>query len=61
MGLKLFGGICLGLLFFFTGRLFGFTTQLYGVPAMLSAILPTAAFGCWAMYLYASKSNGRQA
>ena len=51
MGLKLFGGICLGLLFFFTGRLFGFTTQLYGVPAMLSAILPTAAFGCWAMYL----------
>ena len=51
MGLKLFSGICLGLLFFFTGRLFGFTTQLYGVPAMLSAILPTAAFGCWAMYL----------
>ena len=51
MGLKLFGGICLGLLFFFTGRLFGFTTQLYGVPAMFSAILPTAAFGCWAMYL----------
>ncbi|ULJ62921.1 LPS export ABC transporter permease LptG [Wielerella bovis] len=51
MGLKLFGGICLGLLFFFTGRLFGFTTQLYGVPAFLSAVLPTAAFAFWAMYL----------
>ena len=38
MGLKLFGGICLGLLFFFTGRLFGFTTQLYGIPAFISAV-----------------------
>ncbi|SSY70336.1 LPS export ABC transporter permease LptG [Alysiella crassa] len=51
MGLKLFGGICLGLLFFFTGRLFGFTTQLYGVPAFFSAVLPTAAFAAWAAYL----------
>lgn len=51
MGLKLFGGICLGLLFFFTGRLFGFTSQLYGVPAFLSAILPTATFACLAIYL----------
>lgn len=51
MGLKLFGGICLGLLFFFMGRLFGFTTQLYGVPAFLSAMLPTTAFAFWAMYL----------
>lgn len=51
MGLKLFGGICLGLLFFFTGRLFGFTTQLYGVPAFVSAVLPTAAFAIWAAYL----------
>ncbi|QMT31634.1 LPS export ABC transporter permease LptG [Alysiella filiformis] len=51
MGLKLFGGICLGLLFFFTGRLFGFTSQLYGVPAFLSAVLPTAAFAIWAIYL----------
>ena len=51
MGLKLFGGICLGLLFFFTGRLFGFTTQLYGVPAFFSAVLPTAAFAAWAIYL----------
>ena len=51
MGLKLFSGICLGLLFFFTGRLFGFTTQLYGVPAFFSAILPTATFALWAVYL----------
>lgn len=51
MGLKLFGGICLGLLFFFTGRLFGFTSQLYGVPAFFSAVLPTAAFAIWAIYL----------
>lgn len=51
MGLKLFGGICLGLLFFFTGRLFGFTTQLYGVPAFFSAVLPTLAFALWAVYL----------
>lgn len=51
MGLKLFGGICLGLLFFFTGRLFGFTSQLYGVPAFFSAVLPTAAFAAWAFYL----------
>lgn len=51
MGLKLFGGICLGLLFFFSGRLFGFTAVLYGVPAFLSAVLPTAAFAAWAVYL----------
>lgn len=51
MGLKLFGGICLGLLFFFTGRLFGFATQLYGVPAFVSAVLPTTAFALWASYL----------
>lgn len=51
MGLKLFGGVCLGLLFFFTGRLFGFTTQLYRVPAFVSAVLPTAAFAVLAMYL----------
>lgn len=51
MGLKLFGGVCLGLLFFFTGRFFGFTTQLYGVPAFVSALLPTTAFALWAVYL----------
>lgn len=50
MGLKLFGGICLGLLFFFTGRLFGFTTQLYHIPAFLSAVLPTAVFAVLAIY-----------
>lgn len=50
MGLKLFGGICLGLLFFFTGRLFGFTTQLYHVPAFFSAVLPTAVFAVLAIY-----------
>lgn len=51
MGLKLLGGICLGFLFFFTGRLFGFTTQLYGVPAPISALLPTFSFALWAAYL----------
>lgn len=50
MGLKLFGGVCLGLLFYFTGRLFGFTSQLYGVPAFISATLPTAAFAVWAVW-----------
>lgn len=50
MGLKLFGGICLGLLFFFSGRLFGFTAVLYGVPAFVSALLPTAAFALWALW-----------
>ena len=51
MGLKLFGGIGLGLLFFFTGQLFGFSAQLYGVPAFLSAVLPTALFACLAVFL----------
>ena len=51
LGLKLFGGIGLGLLFFFTGRLFGFSAQLYGVPAFLSAVLPTALFACLAVFL----------
>ncbi|MDO4433925.1 MAG: LPS export ABC transporter permease LptG [Alysiella sp.] len=51
MGLKLFGGICLGLLFFFTGKLFGFSSQLYGFPTFLSAILPTALFALLALYL----------
>lgn len=51
MGLKLLAGIGLGLLFFFAGRLFGFSSRLYGVPAWLSAILPTAVFAVWAVYL----------
>ncbi|MDO4640525.1 MAG: LPS export ABC transporter permease LptG [Neisseria sp.] len=51
MGLKLFGGICLGLAFHFAGRLFGFTSELYGVPPFLAAILPTAIFATWAVYL----------
>lgn len=51
MGLKLFGGICLGLLFHFAGRLFGFTSQLYGVPAFLAGTLPTVMFALLAVYL----------
>lgn len=51
MGLKLFGGICLGLLFHFSGRLFAFTSILYGVPAFLAAVLPTTVFAVWAVYL----------
>ncbi|WP_373741414.1 LPS export ABC transporter permease LptG [Neisseria sp.] len=51
MGLKLFGGICLGLLFHFAGRLFGFTSQLYGVPPFIAALLPTAAFAFLGIYL----------
>ncbi|UOP05686.1 LPS export ABC transporter permease LptG [Conchiformibius kuhniae] len=51
MGLKLFGGVCLGLLFYFSGRLFGFTSRLYGVPAWVAALLPTAAFAVWALVL----------
>ncbi|MCF7529314.1 LPS export ABC transporter permease LptG [Neisseria lisongii] len=51
MGLKLFGGICLGLAFHFAGRLFGFTSQLYGIPPFLAGILPTLIFALWAVYL----------
>lgn len=51
MGLKLFGGICLGLAFHFAGRLFGFTSQLYGVPPFLAGALPTIIFAVWAVYL----------
>ena len=51
MGLKLFGGICLGLLFHFAGRLFGFTSQLYGVPPFLAGALPTVLFALLAVYL----------
>lgn len=51
MGLKLFGGICLGLAFHFAGRLFGFTSELYGIPPFLAAATPTAIFAIWAVYL----------
>ncbi|MCP1660147.1 LPS export ABC transporter permease LptG [Neisseria perflava] len=51
MGLKLFGGICLGLAFHFAGRLFGFTSQLYGVPPFLAGALPTIIFALLAVYL----------
>lgn len=51
MGLKLFGGICLGLAFHFAGRLFGFTSQLYNVPPVIAAILPTVLFGILGVYL----------
>jgi lipopolysaccharide export system permease protein len=51
MGLKLFNGICLGLLFHFSGRLFGFTSQLYGIPTFIAAFLPTLLFLCLAIYL----------
>lgn len=51
MGLKLVGGIGLGLLFFFIGRLFGFTSRLYHIPPFIAAILPTAVFALWAIYL----------
>lgn len=51
MGLKLFGGICLGLLFHFAGRLFGFTSQLYGVPPFLAGALPTLLFALLAVWL----------
>lgn len=51
MGLKLFGGICLGLAFHFAGRLFGFTSELYGVPPFLAALLPTTIFAVWAVFL----------
>lgn len=51
MGLKLFYGISLGLLFHFSGRLFGFTSQLYAVPTPVAAFLPTLLFLCLAIYL----------
>ncbi|WP_274571164.1 LPS export ABC transporter permease LptG [Neisseria leonii] len=51
MGLKLFGGICLGLAFHFAGRLFGFSGELYGMPPFLAAALPTLIFAAWAVYL----------
>lgn len=51
MGLKLFGGICLGLAFHFAGRLFSFTGQLYGIPPFIAAVLPTALFAVLGVYL----------
>lgn len=51
MGLKLFGGICLGLAFHFAGRLFGFTGQLYGIPPFIAAVLPTMLFAVLGVYL----------
>lgn len=51
MGLKLFFGICLGLVFHFASRLFGFTSQLYGVPPFVAAMLPTILFGLLGVYL----------
>ena len=51
MGLKLFGGICLGLAFHFAGRLFGFTSQLYGIPPFIAAVLPTLIFAVGAVWL----------
>ena len=51
LGLKLFGGICLGLVFHFAGRLFGFTSQLYSVPPFLAGMLPTVIFALLAVYL----------
>ena len=51
MGLKLFGGICLGLLFHFAGRLFGFSAQLYGIPPFVAGTLPTVLFALLAVFL----------
>lgn len=51
MGLKLFGGICLGLAFHFAGRLFSFTGQLYGIPPFIAAMLPVALFAVLGIYL----------
>lgn len=51
MGLRLFGGICLGLAFHFSGRLFGFSSQLYGIAPMIAALLPTALFALLALWL----------
>ena len=51
MGLRLFGGICLGLAFHFAGRLFGFTGELYGIPPFVAAVLPTLLFAVLGIYL----------
>lgn len=51
MGLRLFGGICLGLAFHFAGRLSGFTGKLYGLLPMFAAALPTLIFALWAVWL----------
>lgn len=51
MGLRLFGGICIGLAFHFAGRLFGFAGKLYGLPPFAAAVLPTLIFALWAVWL----------
>ena len=51
MGLKLFGGICLGLAFHFAGRLFGSPAAFYGISPFLAAVLPTLLFAAWAVWL----------
>ncbi len=50
MGLKLFGGVALGIGFHFANRLFGFTSQLYGIPPIVAATLPTILFFVVAIY-----------
>lgn len=51
IGLKLVGGIALGLLFHFSGQFLGHTGKLYGMPAPVSAFLPTIVFLAGAVYL----------
>lgn len=51
MGLRLFLGICLGLLFQMLGRFTGFSALLYNLPPMISAAAPTVFFAALAVYL----------
>lgn len=51
MGLRLLGGIGLGLLFHFAGRFFSFTSHIYHIPPFIAATLPTFAFALWAFWL----------
>ena len=53
MGLRLFGGVMLGLSFFVINRGFGFFSLLHGLPPVLGATLPTLGFLVLALYLLA--------
>lgn len=51
MGLRLFVGIMLGLLFYLLSRGFGYFSVLYQLPPLLGAVLPTVLFLFLALYL----------
>lgn len=51
MGLRIIGGIGLGLLFHFSSQFLSFTSHLYAIPPFIASTLPTFIFAASAFYL----------